>query len=55
MKSGNSDSKVIQNSECLAFKIKSFWKKQARNSYIVANAPQRKSIWNQIETFWMKK
>ena len=55
MKSGNSDTKVIQNSVCLAFKIKIFWKKQARNSYIFAYSPQRNSIWNQIQTFWMKK
>ena len=39
MKSGNNDTIVIQNSECLAFKIENFRKKQARNSYIVQTLP----------------
>ena len=30
-------------------------KKQAKNSYILANSPQRSSILNQIQTFWMEK
>ena len=30
-------------------------RKHAKSSYNLANSPQRKSIQNQIETFWMKK
>ena len=40
------------NENRFIIKFKLFeWKKQARNSYIFANFPQRNSIWNQIENF----
>ena len=41
----------------IRFRIKlkhSEWKTQARISSIFAKFPQRNSIWNQIETIWMK-
>ena len=38
----------------IRFRIK-LKKKQAKSSYILANCPQRNSIQNQIQTFWMEK
>ena len=54
--------KILISSQTLLngfrFRIKlklSEWKIQAKNSYIFSNSPQRISIQNQIETFWMAK
>ena len=46
---------TLSNESRFRIKLKLSGKKQAKSSDILANSPQRNSIQNQIQTFWMEK